>query len=174
MTTTRTRAAFCALAFLTASSGAWAQEQAVRRSLDLAPDASQSRALAVVEEAVAAAALAPIGQEVSISTRIAFDFDSARLTPEAQAQLAHIAAAMLGPATQGARFLIEGHTDSRGAEAYNAALSRRRAEAVAGRLAAYGVHPQRLGVVGFGEARPLPGIDPAAGVQRRVEFLILR
>ena len=151
-----------------------AQEAAVRRSLDLAPDATGAKALEVVSQAVAQAALAPVGHEVSINTWIGFAFDSAALTPEAEAQIAYIAAAMQGPQNQGARFLIEGHTDSRGAEAYNLSLSQRRAQSVLNRLRALGIPPQRISAVGFGETRLLAGVDPGAAIQRRVEFVILR
>ncbi len=153
---------------------AMAQGIPVRRSLDLAPDATGAKALEVVSQAVAQAALAPVGYELSINTWIGFAFDSATLTSEAEAQIAYLAAAMREPQNQAARFLIEGHTDSRGAEAYNLSLSQRRAQSVLNRLLALGIPPQRISAVGFGETRLLAGADPGAAIQRRVEFVILR
>ncbi len=49
---------------------------------------------------------------------------------------------------------IEGHTDSRGSEAYNLDLSRRRAESVADFLADQGVERDRMTFEGYGESRP--------------------
>lgn len=50
---------------------------------------------------------------------------------------------------------VEGYTDSRGSEAYNQALSERRAEEVARYLAAQGVSAERLEAVGMGESDPI-------------------
>jgi outer membrane protein OmpA-like peptidoglycan-associated protein len=67
-------------------------------------------------------------------------------------------------------FRIEGHTDSRGGDALNQALSERRAEAVVSYLAeAHAVSTSRLEVVGYGETRPLVPDDPEAAANRRVE-----
>jgi outer membrane protein OmpA-like peptidoglycan-associated protein len=53
---------------------------------------------------------------------------------------------------------VEGHTDTRGKDAYNLDLSQRRADAVVAYLVAKGVAPERLVGKGFGETKP---IDPA-------------
>jgi outer membrane protein OmpA-like peptidoglycan-associated protein len=74
------------------------------------------------------------------------------------------------------RIEIGGHTDERGDDATNLALSDRRATAVMQYLVGKGVAPARLEAKGYGETRPL---DPAHtelawAKNRRVEFLILR
>lgn len=68
---------------------------------------------------------------------------------------------------------IEGHTDSTGSDAYNQALSERRAEAVAHALEARGTPVQRIQAVGRGKSAPVAGNDTAAGRQqnRRVEII---
>jgi outer membrane protein OmpA-like peptidoglycan-associated protein len=70
--------------------------------------------------------------------------------------------------------VIEGHTDSRGADAYNQELSLRRADSVRGYIAGKGVASTRLSSVGKGEAVPVASNDSAAGRQqnRRVEIVI--
>lgn len=68
---------------------------------------------------------------------------------------------------------IEGHTDSTGSDAYNQALSQRRAEAVALALEGRGIPVQRIQALGRGKAAPVAGNDTAAGRQqnRRVEII---
>ncbi|MGH8232450.1 MAG: OmpA family protein, partial [Steroidobacteraceae bacterium] len=66
-----------------------------------------------------------------------------------------------------------GHTDSRGSDSYNDALSQRRAEAVAQALESRGVDSSRIDAVGRGKALPVATNDTAAGRQqnRRVELV---
>lgn len=73
------------------------------------------------------------------------------------------------------RVVVEGHTDSQGSEAYNQSLSERRAEAVRqAAISRYGVAPERIGAVGFGESRPIADNATATGRQmnRRVVGVI--
>jgi OOP family OmpA-OmpF porin len=69
---------------------------------------------------------------------------------------------------------VEGHTDSRGTEAYNDALSLRRANTVSEYLAEHGVDAGRLSVVGYGESKPVASNDTDDGraQNRRVELLV--
>jgi outer membrane protein OmpA-like peptidoglycan-associated protein len=70
--------------------------------------------------------------------------------------------------------LIEGFTDSVGAEDYNQDLSERRAQAVEAALLADGIKPDRIRTVGYGEQFPIASNDTPAGRQhnRRVEVII--
>lgn len=72
-------------------------------------------------------------------------------------------------------FLIEGHANTNGPDAYNRRLSDARAFTVMRWLVAHGVDAARLMSRGYGEARPMPGQDPAQAliVNRRVEFRVL-
>jgi outer membrane protein OmpA-like peptidoglycan-associated protein len=73
-----------------------------------------------------------------------------------------------------ARIRIGGHTDARGADAYNLALSRQRAQAVADYLARqHGVRPERLQVEGYGRQRLADPANPESVVNRRVEVVNL-
>ena len=69
---------------------------------------------------------------------------------------------------------IQGHTDSKGSEAYNQDLSVQRARAVSYYLTDKGVTSDRLTVKGFGETLPKYENDTEDGrtQNRRVEFLI--
>ncbi len=70
-----------------------------------------------------------------------------------------------------ARVVIVGHTDSIGSEAYNQALSERRAQAVANKLLESGVSPAQIEVQGEGESHPVADNRTAEGraKNRRVE-----
>jgi OOP family OmpA-OmpF porin len=69
---------------------------------------------------------------------------------------------------------VAGHTDSRGAAATNARLSRERAAAVADWLVQAGIPERRLKAVGFGDSRPIASNDTDEGRQRnrRIEFTV--
>jgi len=70
--------------------------------------------------------------------------------------------------------VIEGHTDSTGADAYNQSLSERRAWSVQRLLTERGVDPSRISAMGYGESRPVASNDNPAGRQmnRRVEIRV--
>jgi outer membrane protein OmpA-like peptidoglycan-associated protein len=70
---------------------------------------------------------------------------------------------------------VAGHTDSTGSEAYNQALSERRASSVAQYFSAKSISMQRLITVGMGEARPVADNGTAEGRQanRRVEITMV-
>ena len=65
-----------------------------------------------------------------------------------------------------------GHTDSKGSDSYNQALSERRANSVAEYLLRKGVVEARIESVGFGESQPVADNGNAAGraLNRRVEI----
>jgi outer membrane protein OmpA-like peptidoglycan-associated protein len=102
-----------------------------------------------------------------------FASDSAVLTAGAQGRLVPLAT-FLGnrPDT---RIRIAGHTDSQGADAYNQALSARRAASVGSYLVSSGTNAARIETVGLGETVPLSSNTTAAGraINRRVEITIL-
>ncbi len=102
-----------------------------------------------------------------------FDFDAYDLRPEAKARLDEVAGT-LKATPEITHVHIEGHTDFRGDDAYNQALSLRRAKAVKAYLMAAGVEASRLTIRGFGEGTPTASNDTRDGrfQNRRVEFRI--
>lgn len=70
---------------------------------------------------------------------------------------------------------VYGHTDSTGSDAYNQALSERRADAVAEYLTMRGVESARLEALGYGETQPIADNDTVEGraQNRRVEIKIV-
>lgn len=75
----------------------------------------------------------------------------------------------------GKDFLIEGHTDSKGAEAYNKGLSKRRARSVVEWLVNNGVDPSRLTARGQGETEPIASNETKEGRRenRRTEIIMV-
>ncbi len=67
---------------------------------------------------------------------------------------------------------IQGHTDSKGSNAYNINLSEKRARAVVAYLIEKGISPSRLSSKGYGPSRPIASNDTAEGraQNRRVEL----
>lgn len=118
-----------------------------------------------------------IGKEVAVPTKapsafdllITFELGSAELSAQARENLKEFASALKTPVLKNAIFSIDGHTDARGTEEFNQALSERRAASVAKFLAAQGVPDARLKPQGHGEYVPRVKDDPLAPINRRVE-----
>jgi len=72
------------------------------------------------------------------------------------------------------RIEVQGHTDNRGAPAYNQRLSERRAKAVVDYLVGKGISPRRLQYKGYGDSRPVADnhTDEGRSRNRRVMFII--
>ena len=118
---------------------------------------------------------------VSLAADTLFDFDKAVLTPAAEANLAR-AATLVGEGAEGVVRVI-GHTDGKGEDAYNDALSLKRADAVAAWLRARPeIASRAIETEGRGKRDPVApnttpaGDDDPAGRarNRRVELLIPR
>lgn len=111
-------------------------------------------------------------EQTLVMRDITFDFDSARLTTNAQRLMENAVAFLRSDSS--ARVTIAGHTDNRGSDSYNLKLSRDRANEVRDYLIGYGIEANRLQAVGYGETRPVASNDNEAGreVNRRVEFRI--
>jgi outer membrane protein OmpA-like peptidoglycan-associated protein len=126
--------------------------------------------IGTLEECVAKAK-AQAQPSTSVDVMISFDSNSAVLTPEAQAKLGAFAKQMMDQRLAAKSFIIEGHTDAFGPDAYNEDLSLRRARSVAAFLVEKGVPTTRLEAVGLGESAPRAS-DPYDAANRRVEMRI--
>ena len=82
---------------------------------------------------------------------IYFDFDKSNIRPDAEIELAKILAAM----REYPELIIhiESHTDSRGSDSYNLALSERRAQSTLKWLVGKGIDANRLTAKGYGETQ---------------------
>ncbi len=113
------------------------------------------------------------GIKITFGSGLLFDVNKADLRPEARAELTDLARIL--NKYSDTNILIEGHTDSTGAEDYNQTLSERRARSVSTFLAAQNVDSRRFSVIGYGEMQPIASNDSADGRQqnRRVELAIM-
>ncbi|MBN8431100.1 OmpA family protein [Microbulbifer salipaludis] len=101
---------------------------------------------------------------------IQFEFNSARLTPRAEAALSKVAQSLRDqPNTQ---VEVAGHTDSQGNDSYNLRLSGQRAESVRRYLVQNGVNAARITARGYGETQPVASNATESGraQNRRVEL----
>jgi len=103
---------------------------------------------------------------------VTFEFGSDRLSPQARANLEEFARAMRDPSLAGTTFNVDGYTDAVGSDAFNQALSERRAESVVRYLESLGIDRSRLRAKGHGETDLRDPQDPFSGANRRVEATI--
>ena len=107
-----------------------------------------------------------------------FEFDKATLTPDAEETLAALVPLLAKAGKHPAS--IEGHTDAKGADDYNQALSEKRARTVKDWLVAKGAVVSSTPTQGWGERKPVApntkpdGSDDPQGRQknRRVEVIL--
>jgi OmpA-OmpF porin, OOP family len=129
------------------------------------PPQSKTRGLRP-SHAAAAEAIRP-----AVDLEVRFEFDSAELTPMAQAVLDNLATALTTDLAR-YRFVFEGHTDAVGSDVYNLELSERRARAVRSYLRdVYRIDPERMTTIGKGERELLLPEQPTAAPNRRVRVI---
>lgn len=108
----------------------------------------------------------------TIDLTIYFDFDSAEINPKAVPTLVELGKALTSDALKGTRFLLAGHTDAKGSNAYNLKLSQRRADAIRRFLSTqFRVDEQRLLAIGYGEEQLKNRANPEADENRRVQVV---
>jgi OOP family OmpA-OmpF porin len=104
---------------------------------------------------------------------IKFGSDTAYIEPASAGVLELVAQRLRENPT--IRVRIEGYTDEMASDEHNLELSRERAEAVKRILVGYGVGPERLETVGYGEANPIASNATPEGraLNRRVELDVI-
>ena len=117
---------------------------------------------------------------VELAADVLFDFDKATLLPKAEETLKK-AAAFIEEHKNGV-IRIEGHTDAKGSDSYNAKLSLRRADSVTQWFKSHGLGTMQFKTAGLGAKKPIApnkkpdGSDDPEGRQknRRVEIVITK
>jgi OOP family OmpA-OmpF porin len=114
-----------------------------------------------------------MADKVSIKAEALFDFDKAIVKPEGRKLLDQVVGR--AQAVNLETIIAIGHTDSIGSDAYNQALSVRRAEAVKAYLVTKGVAANRITASGKGKSQPVADNRTAAGREknRRVDVEII-
>lgn len=129
-----------------------------------------------LEVAIPGATVERVGEGIAVtfSSGLLYAFDSDAIRPDAGANLQQLAKSLVEyPNTS---LLIVGHTDTDGTDAYNQALSERRATAAMQYLAQFGVSATRVRTAGRGEMEPVFSNDTDAGRERnrRIEVAIFK
>jgi outer membrane protein OmpA-like peptidoglycan-associated protein len=106
----------------------------------------------------------------AVNLNIPFEYNSSQLKPEASAQLKQLKSALTRDSLRNDRFMVAGHTDSKGNPQYNKQLSLRRAETVKRYLISNGIGAGRMDTVGVGSEQPLTPDRPDDAQNRRVEI----
>ncbi|MDL5600689.1 MULTISPECIES: OmpA family protein [unclassified Pseudomonas] len=119
---------------------------------------------------------APQSEVITLSDagNVLFAFDKSDLTPAAKSQLDALMDKLRNADVVSIKVI--GHTDSKGTDAYNQALSERRASSVAAYLLSQGLAPEKLTSEGRGEREPVADNETEEGraQNRRVELHINR
>jgi OOP family OmpA-OmpF porin len=119
--------------------------------------------------------VAIVGSTIMILEQVKFKTNSAEILKESDDLLTNVAK-IINEHSELKKIKVEGHTDNKGAPAYNKTLSKNRAASVVKWLTTKGkVNAKRLVSEGFGQENPIDSNDTDAGRQnnRRVEFKIL-
>lgn len=151
--------------------GEFSSDTAINACEGIADEVAEA---APAAEEVVAKAPTPV-QQAKVDTRefneqTLFDTDSAQLTDSGQSIMTSLFGA-LAEYKGITGIMVTGHTDSRGSDEHNQALSEQRAQAVAAEIGAKYPDAQ-IDVKGMGETTPVASNDTAEGRQlnRRVEI----
>ncbi|MDB5971886.1 MAG: hypothetical protein JWQ90_4336 [Hydrocarboniphaga sp.] len=108
--------------------------------------------------------------ETIVLRGVNFEFDKARLTPNAQVILDAVGDELV--AHPNIKVELSGHTDSKGSDSYNQKLSDARAKSVVEYLESKGIDASRMTAMGYGETQPIADNDTDEGreINRRVEL----
>ncbi|MBV5278016.1 MAG: OmpA family protein [Campylobacteraceae bacterium] len=104
-----------------------------------------------------------------IRLHVKFDFDKAIINDAYMKEITKVADFM--KQNSGYTVVLEGHTDSKGTDKYNQALSEKRANAVSKALTNLGIPAHKITVEGHGESKPIATNDTEDGrfENRRVD-----
>src|ERR1700682_3799184 len=104
-----------------------------------------------------------------IDLDIQFDYNSAEITATSMPSVQALGKALSNASLKGSTFVVAGHPDAIGSEAYNTDLSERRAATIKRYLGEkYGINGTDLVTVGYGKTKPKDPNAPRDPINRRV------
>ncbi|MGY3447463.1 MULTISPECIES: OmpA family protein [unclassified Bradyrhizobium] len=107
-----------------------------------------------------------------IDLEIHFDYNSAAIAKGSTEAVQELGKALSDASMKGSTFVVAGHTDAIGGEAYNQDLSERRADTIKKYLVEhYGLNGSDLVTVGYGKTRPKDPNAPMDPTNRRVQVV---
>jgi outer membrane protein OmpA-like peptidoglycan-associated protein len=108
----------------------------------------------------------------NIDLEITFDYNSAEISAKSLASVQALGKALTNPDLKGSTFVVAGHTDAAGSDAYNQDLSERRADSIKRYLTdKFGIAGADLVTVGYGESKLKDASQPLAEANRRVQVV---
>jgi outer membrane protein OmpA-like peptidoglycan-associated protein len=108
----------------------------------------------------------------NIDLEITFDYNSADISQKSLPSVQALGRALTSPDLKGSTFIVAGHTDAAGGEAYNQDLSERRADSIKRYLVTkYNISGPDLVTVGYGKSKLKDPSQPMAEVNRRVQVV---
>ena len=108
----------------------------------------------------------------NIDLEITFEYNSADISSKSLPSVQALGKALTNPDLKGSTFIVAGHTDAAGGEAYNQDLSERRADSIKRYLVdKYGIAGSDLVTVGYGKSKLKDPANPLAEVNRRVQVV---
>ena len=108
----------------------------------------------------------------NIDLEITFDYNSANISARSMPSVQALGRALTSPDLKGSTFVVAGHTDAAGGEAYNQDLSERRADSIKRYLVEkYSISATDLVTVGYGKSKLKNPSQPLAEVNRRVQVV---
>ncbi len=166
-----------------------AKKQPLTRGLSIAPKADPAAAAATAAEGrllqhirgrATRSLSASEREEISaiakdkpnIDLEITFDYNSADISTKSLPSVQALGKALTNPDLKGSTFVVAGHTDAAGGEAYNQDLSERRADSIKRYLTGkFSIAPADLVTVGYGKSKLKDQANPLAEVNRRVQVV---
>jgi outer membrane protein OmpA-like peptidoglycan-associated protein len=108
----------------------------------------------------------------NIDLEITFDYNSAEISAKSLPSVQALGKALTNPDLKGSTFVVAGHTDAAGSDAYNQDLSERRADSIKRYLTdKFGIAGADLVTVGYGESKLKDASHPLAEANRRVQVV---
>jgi outer membrane protein OmpA-like peptidoglycan-associated protein len=107
-----------------------------------------------------------------IDLEINFDYNSASISQGSMSAVQHLGEALSDPQLKGSTFIVSGHTDGIGGDAFNQDLSERRADTIKRYLVDhYHIASSDLVTVGYGKTRLKDAENPSDPINRRVQVV---
>ena len=147
---------------------------------DPAPSAAETRLLQTVRGRATRSLSVTEREEIAtvakdkpnIDLEITFNYNSADISAKSMPSVQALGRALSSPDLKGSTFVVAGHTDAAGSEAYNQDLSERRADSIKRYLIdKYSIPAADLVTVGYGKSKLKDPNQPMAEVNRRVQVV---
>ena len=113
-----------------------------------------------------------VSDKPKIDLEINFGYNSADISAKSLPSVQALGRALSNADLKGSTFVVAGHTDAAGSEAYNQDLSERRADSIKRYLVdKFGIDGSDLVTVGYGKSKLKDPNQPMAEVNRRVQVV---